>query len=139
MQMQMQGHPDAANMSKKAYENGDLIRGSSNVLRGGLDALDIAVSDSEDGGVPEVKVANLQGDLRGSVQSKSSGDLGKGGGFDEDVVLSARSIIWYSSHVSSSSTYIQLNPTHVTLKVAGCQRRMNGFCFGRIKRCCSGM
>ena len=101
----MQGHPDAVNMSNKAFEKGDLIRGLSNVLRGGLDALDIAVSDSEDGGVPEVKVANLQGDLRGSVQSKSSGDLGKGGGFDEDVVVSARSIIWYSFHASSAGAY----------------------------------
>eukprot|EP00956_Cyclotella_meneghiniana_P005494 scaffold7022_cov36-Cyclotella_meneghiniana.AAC.1 len=88
--MQMQGHPDAANMSNKSFEKGDLIRGSSNVLRGGLNALDIAVSDAEDGGVPEVKIANLQGDLRGSVQSKSSEDLGKGGGFDEDVVVGCK-------------------------------------------------
>eukprot|EP00956_Cyclotella_meneghiniana_P015079 scaffold22856_cov50-Cyclotella_meneghiniana.AAC.5 len=91
--MQMQGQPDAA------YENGDLILGSSNVLRGGLNVLDIAVSDAEDGDDLEVEIANLQGDLRGSAHVKSSEDL----------------------------------------EVAGCQRRMNGFCFGRIKQCCSGM
>eukprot|EP00956_Cyclotella_meneghiniana_P031402 scaffold82303_cov58-Cyclotella_meneghiniana.AAC.3 len=60
MQTQMQGHPDAVNMSNKAFEKGDLIRGSSNVLRGGLNALDIAVSDSEDGDDLEVEMTDSQ-------------------------------------------------------------------------------
>ena len=105
----MRGPPDAAvNMSNKAFKNGDLIRGSSNVLRGGLNALHIAVSDSENGDDLEVEMTDSQGDLRGSV---------KGGGFDEDVVVSARSIIWYSFHVSSAGAYNTTQSHFVTLKV----------------------
>ena len=90
----MQGQPDAA------YENGDLILGSSNVLRGGLNVLDIAVSDAEDGDDLEVEIANLQGDLRGSAHVKSS----------EDLEVSARSIIWYSFHVQYNSIPLLMSP-----------------------------